>query len=131
MSIQYWETRFMPVTDTRGARIKVIQAGSKTPIYTAGFDYALGGGIEQHENAIHLAFGPAEIMNARVNVAFTTDRGYVFAVDSNVPNVDRLRRDREALTGLFVRLLNPSAAEYNALVKAMWRIDREIREVDE
>ena len=119
----------MPVTDTRGARIKVIQAGSKTPIYTAGFDYALGGGIEQHENAVRLAFGPAD--TCRVNVAFATARGYVFAVESNVPNVDRLRRDREALTGLFVRLLNPSAAEYNALVKAMWRIDREIREVDE
>jgi hypothetical protein len=129
MAIQYWETRFMPVTDTRGARIKVIQAGSKTPIYTAGFDYALGGGIEQHENAVRLAFGPAD--TCRVNVAFATARGYVFAVESNVPNVDRLRRDREALTGLFVRLLNPSAAEYNALVKAMWRIDREIREVDE
>ena len=121
----------MPVTNTRGARIKVIQAGSKTPIYTAGFDYALGGGIEQHKNAIHLAFGPAEIMNARVNVAFTTDRGYVFAVDSNVPNEERLTRDRAALTDVFVRLTNPSRNEYNALVHAIWRLDREIREVNE
>ncbi len=119
----------MPVTDTRGARIKVIQAGSKTPIYTAGFDYALGGGIEQHENAVRLAFGPAD--TCRVNVAFATARGYVFAVDSSVPDLDRLNRQREALSGLFVRLLNPSAAEYNALVKAIWRLDREIWEAGE
>lgn len=119
----------MPVTDTRGARIKVIQAGSKTPIYTAAFDYALGGGIEQHENAVRLAFGPAD--TCRVNVAFTTDRGYVFAVDSFVPDQEKLTRQREALSGLFIRLANPSAAEYNALVKAMWRIDREIWEAAE
>jgi hypothetical protein len=126
MTIQYWETRFLPVTDTRGARIKVIQAGSKTPIYTAGFDYALGGGIEQHENAVKLALG-----FGRVNVAFATARGYVFAVDSIMPNVDRLRRDRDALTGLFTRLQNMRKDEYNALIHAMWRLDREIREVDE
>lgn len=119
----------MPVTDTRGARIKVIQAGSKTPIYTAGFDYALGGGIEQHANAIYLAFGPSEITNARVNVAFTTARGYVFAVDSNVPDKERLTRDRAALTDVFVRLTNPNPAEYNALVHAIWRLDHEIREM--
>jgi len=124
MTIQYWETRFMPVTNTRGARIKVIQAGSKTPIYTAGFDYALGGGIEQHKNAIRLAFGPDD--TCRVDVAFTTDRGYVFAVDSNVPNKERLTRDRRALTGIFVALANPTPAEYNALVHAIWRIDREL-----
>lgn len=119
----------MPVTNTRGARIKVIQAGSKTPIYTAGFDYALGGGIEQHENAVRLAFGPAD--TCRVNVAFTTDRGYVFAVDSFVPDLESLNKRRRALAGLHTRLNDMTQGEYNALIKAIWQLDREIWEVAE
>ena len=121
----------MPVTDTRGARIKVIHAGSKAPIYTAGFDYALGGGIEQHENAVRLAFGPAEITDARVSVAVATNRGYLFAVDSNVPDKARLRRDRDALTSLFVRLTDVTKDEYNALVHAVWALDRKMQEAAE
>ena len=44
--------------------------------------------------------------------------------------LDILKRDRDALVGLHVRLADMSAKEYNALVHAMWRIDREIGELN-
>lgn len=40
-----------------------------------------------------------------------------------------LNRDREALAGLHARLVNPSRAEYNALVHAIWRIDSELNQL--
>jgi hypothetical protein len=40
-----------------------------------------------------------------------------------------LERDRKALSHLFGRLDNLSREEYNALVHAIWAIDRDLREV--
>ena len=43
-------------------------------------------------------------------------------------NIERLNRDRKALTGLFTRLHDLSKDEYNALIHAMWKLDRMILE---
>lgn len=123
----------MPVTNTRGARIKVVLAGSKTTVHTVAFDYAVGGGMPQHMNAMRQAFGtfgPDHGLHA--TVAYATDRGYVFAVDTTLPPVRdlaKLSAQRGALAGLHSRLDDMSAKEYNALIKAIWRIDREIWEM--
>jgi len=42
--------------------------------------------------------------------------------------LDIAKRDRAALSGLFNRLRNMSPVEYNALIHAIWRLDREINE---
>jgi hypothetical protein len=45
--------------------------------------------------------------------------------------IQRLERDRKALSNLHVRLTDKTADEYNALVHAIWNIDRLIRELNE
>ncbi len=42
-----------------------------------------------------------------------------------------LERDRKALSHLFGRLDNLGTEEYNALVHAIWNIDRQLREIVE
>jgi hypothetical protein len=42
-----------------------------------------------------------------------------------------LNKDREALSGLHARLNDMTQREYNALVHAIWNIDRLIRELNE
>lgn len=44
---------------------------------------------------------------------------------------EKLNRERQALTQLHTRLQDMSKEEYNALVHAIWRLDRAIRELDE
>lgn len=38
--------------------------------------------------------------------------------------IEKLQRDRSALAGLHARLSDLSGAEYNALLHAIWNIDR-------
>ena len=42
---------------------------------------------------------------------------------------EKLQRDRRALTGLHARVTDLSREEYNALVHAIWNIDRLEREL--
>ena len=45
---------------------------------------------------------------------------------------DLLQKQRDALSGLHIRLyVNLTGPEYNALVKAIWRIDRQLKELNE
>lgn len=44
---------------------------------------------------------------------------------------DTLNRDREALTKLHARLTDMSRDEYNALIHAIWNIDRQLLELTE
>jgi hypothetical protein len=70
----YLETRYLAPTNTRGARIKVVGAGSRITLGEFDFDYAAQcahrAAVEtiRHENAY------------TVERAFATDRGYVFRV---------------------------------------------------
>jgi hypothetical protein len=124
MSTQYWETRYLAPTNTRGARIKVILSGSRRHVYTAAFDYARGGGLEQHLGAVNEALGSIG-KNRLATVAFVSERGFVFLLE-DTEDYDALSKQRRALAGLHARLNDMSPAEYNALVKAIWRLDREI-----
>ena len=78
----YWETRYLGATNKRPSRIRVIGAGSGLFMHTAAFNYAAGGGLDQHLNAI------SETMTKHLpdcathaKVAFATKRGYVFAIE--------------------------------------------------
>ena len=42
---------------------------------------------------------------------------------------DSLNAQRKALVGLHARLQNLTTGEYNALIKAVWRIDRQMLEL--
>jgi hypothetical protein len=43
-------------------------------------------------------------------------------------NIDKLNRERRALADLHSRLTDLSPAEYNALIHAIWKLDRQINE---
>ena len=44
---------------------------------------------------------------------------------------DTLERDRKALSTIHARVQNLSTEEYNALIHAIWNIDRQLRELRE
>lgn len=44
---------------------------------------------------------------------------------------DNLEAQREALVSIHVKVQNLTGPEYNAIVKAIWRIDRHMREMRE
>lgn len=44
---------------------------------------------------------------------------------------DKLNRDRETLAHLHARLTDMSRDEYNAIIRAIWNIDRQLRELTE
>ena len=50
---------------------------------------------------------------------------------SNFERKEKLNRERAALAGLHARLQSMSKSEYNALVHAIWRLDREINDLQE
>lgn len=82
----YFETRYLPPTNTRGARVRVIRAGSRENVGTAGWDYSLGGGIDQHLAALNVALIRAGIIDKALDPfdvapAFATERGYVLRVE--------------------------------------------------
>jgi hypothetical protein len=80
----YFETRYLPPTNGgKGSRIRVTRCGSGTALAPAiSFDYALGGGIEQHLNALRQSLAYAhKAMPDDVETAYATARGYVFRVE--------------------------------------------------
>lgn len=44
--------------------------------------------------------------------------------------LDKAKRDREALAHLHARLTDMSRDEYNALIHAIWKLDRIINETE-
>lgn len=70
----YVETRYLAPTNYKGARIRLVSPDTRKVFDEVAFDYALGGGVEQHRHAV------ARACSGLVQVAFDTKRGYVFAV---------------------------------------------------
>lgn len=71
----YLETRYLAPTNTKGARIRVIGAGSRITLATYDFDYAAA-------NAHRAAVGQyvASGYGQSFETAFPTANGYVFRV---------------------------------------------------
>lgn len=68
----YLETRYLPPTNTRGARIKVIGAGSRIALDTFPFRYEA---LDAHYDAVE-RIRPGQVIER----AFPTAHGYVWRV---------------------------------------------------
>lgn len=66
----YLETRYLAPTNTRGARIKVIGAGSRITLATFPFNYRAGDA--------HLFAAEAVRHGFKIEKAFATKHGFVF-----------------------------------------------------